>query len=51
MVVVKHVSSYWNSYKYDQFINLKRNQEAGRKFDLVICIDVLEHIPETRHLE
>ncbi|BCU95333.1 MAG: hypothetical protein CM15mV8_1770 [Caudoviricetes sp.] len=25
------------------YLNLKRNR-AGRKFDLVICIDVLEHI-------
>ena len=40
-----HLPLHWNSYKYDKKTQFE-NGYAGRKFDLVICIDVLEHIPE-----
>ena len=30
-----------------QTIQFEKKPEAGRKFDLVICIDVLEHIPQS----
>ena len=26
--------------------HIEQKPEAGRKFDLVVCIDVLEHIPQ-----
>ena len=39
-----------NSYKYDPAVpqfEKKPFYEESRKFDLVICIDVLEHIPQS----
>ena len=38
----------WNVYKYDPAIpEFEKKPKLGNKFDLVVCIDVLEHIPET----
>ena len=38
----------WNAYRYDPAVpKWEVKPEKGRKFDLVICTDVLEHIPET----
>ena len=43
----QHHPENWNAYKYDPaFPKYEKKPEAGRKFDLVICIDVLEHIPQ-----
>ena len=44
----QHHPDGWNSYKYDPAVpKFEKKPETGRKFDLVICIDVLEHIPES----
>ena len=38
----------WNVYNYDPAVpKFEKKPALGSKFDLVICIDVLEHIPET----
>ena len=43
----QHHPENWNAYKYDPAYPIyEKKPEAGRKFDLVICIDVLEHIPQ-----
>ena len=43
----QHHPEDWNAYKYDPaYPKYDKKPEAGRKFDLVICIDVLEHIPQ-----
>ena len=43
----QHHPENWNAYKYDPaYPKYEKKPEAGRKFDLVICIDVLEHIPQ-----
>ena len=37
----------WNATRYDPAVpKWEKKPEAGKKFDLVICTDVLEHIPE-----
>ena len=41
----QHHPENWNAYKYDPaFPKYEKKPETGRKFDLVICIDVLEHL-------
>ena len=43
----QHHPEHWNAYKYDPaYPKYDKKPEAGRKFDLVVCIDVLEHIPQ-----
>jgi len=38
----------WNATRYDPAVpHFEVKPEKGKKFDLVICTDVLEHIPET----
>ena len=45
----QHHPENWNAYKYDPAYPIyEKKPEAGRKFDLVICIDVLEHILEDK---
>jgi len=37
----------WNAYKYDPaYPPYSTKPKEGSKFDLVVCIDVLEHIPQ-----
>jgi SAM-dependent methyltransferase len=43
----QHHPDSWNSYKYDPAIpQFSTKPDKNKKFDLVLCVDVLEHIPE-----
>lgn len=44
--LTKYLNKSYNCYGYDPAINEYNNEHKDKNFDTIVCLDVLEHIPE-----
>jgi cyclopropane fatty-acyl-phospholipid synthase-like methyltransferase len=44
--LIKYLNESYNCYGYDPAVDEYNNEHKDKNFDTIVCLDVLEHIPE-----